>query len=105
RRRPDARVRQDELGGRGAPHLARTTRGWPCSDRAVLDRLLDPRDDLIEHLRQRRGRLEAQDLLCLVDARYPLLDVVFESGIAYVAERDVRAFDLRPDELGEIDHV
>ena len=46
--------------------------------RACLDRLGDPGDDLVKHLIQRSGRLEAENPLGLVGGRNAALHIVLE---------------------------
>src|SRR5690348_4945195 len=60
------------------------------SDPAVLERLGDPRDDLVEHVVERGGRLETQHPLGLLDCRDPLLDVVLERVVVLEPQRLVR---------------
>src|ERR1700692_434093 len=69
-------------------------------DRPRSDRLLDPWDDLVEHLIERGRGLEAEHAPRLLNGRNPPLDVVFERWVADVSERQAVALDPVPDLLG-----
>src|SRR5580658_8575167 len=72
----------------------------PSSDGSGPDRRVDPGDDLVEHLIQRRARLEAEDALRLLGIGNAPLDVVLERIVVHQREGDVIALDLAPDDLG-----
>src|SRR5690242_10541751 len=74
------------------------------SDVAMLDLLFDPGDDFVEHITERRGSLEAEDLLSFGHVRHALLDVVLERFVGNVLERLLVAVDLLPDHLGQLEH-
>ena len=52
-------------------------------DRALLDGLADPGDDLVEHLVERRRRLEAEHVARLLDRRHAALHVVLERVVVH----------------------
>src|SRR4051812_31723328 len=71
-------------------------------DRALGDGLLDPRDDLVEHVVERRGGLEAEHLAGFGDVGNPLLHVVLEALVVREPQGDVRTLDLAPDHFGQL---
>src|ERR1039457_2295582 len=104
------RGRRAQIGDLDIGHdteSARTRTG--CARRAGLDdprrdRLLDPRDDVVEHLVQGRRGLEAEHALRLLHGRNPSLDVVLERWVAHVPEGHVLALDAVPDLLCQREH-
>mmetsp|Transcript_101723 Transcript_101723/g.270605 ORF Transcript_101723/g.270605 Transcript_101723/m.270605 type:complete len:402 (-) Transcript_101723:3-1208(-) len=76
----------------------------PPSDRPLGDLLLDPGDDLVQGNVQRRRALDAQDLAGLVNARHAHLDVVLEWIVRHKLEGHVRAVDILPDGLRQLQH-
>src|ERR1022692_2590729 len=59
--------------------------GQPDSQPSLADSLLDPRDDLIEHLAERGGRLVAEHPAGLRDVRNPSLHVVLVGFVGHEA--------------------
>src|SRR6478736_1308959 len=74
RRKSPPATRLSRWTRRMRPLIAST----PPLDRALLDGLADPGDHLVEHLVQRRRRLEAEHVPRLLDRRDAALHVVLE---------------------------
>src|ERR1700761_2343274 len=73
-------------------------------NRPVFDGSGDPRDNLVQHLLERSGRLVTKDALGFLGGRDAPLHVVLERVVRNDAERLPGALDLPPDRLGQLEH-
>src|SRR5262249_45122835 len=64
----------------------------------------DPRDDLVEHVLERSGGFETEDVARLADVGHTHLDVVLVGRVGDQPQRFVTSVDLPPDDLGELAH-
>src|SRR6266550_677570 len=71
-------------------------------DAAGRDLVADPRDNLVQHVLERRHRLEAEHRPRLADVRYSHLHVVLVRRIRDEPQRAVAAVGLAPHDLGEL---
>src|SRR5260221_12413 len=104
--------RWDGRGGRGSS-TDETLRvavpaGWSeviaWSDSTRRHGVLDPGDDFVEHGVEWRGGLETQHPPGFLRRGHAALHVVLEGVVGRIAEWHVRALDLAPDQLGELEH-